>query len=99
VFMRRHLLDVALAHTMLRQPDEALGILARLLVETPEWLRHQRMTSDSFQDALRLGKKRRVTRQQRELAAFFDVAQRTRSVHLVRCLPDKGTRSVSVSTG
>jgi transcriptional regulator with XRE-family HTH domain len=74
VFMRRHLLDVALAHTMLRQPDEALNILARLLVETPEWLRHQRMASDTFQDALQLGKKRRVTRQQRELAVFFDVA-------------------------
>lgn len=72
-FVRRHLLDVAQAHALLRQPDEALGILESLLVETPQWLRHQRMASDTFQDALRLGKKRRVTRQQRDLAAFFDV--------------------------
>lgn len=72
VSMRRHLLDVAQAHALLRQPDEALGILGRLLAETPEWLRHQRMASATYQDALRLGKKHRVTRQQRDLAAFFD---------------------------
>ncbi|OII64271.1 transcriptional regulator [Streptomyces sp. CC53] len=74
VSMRRHLLDVAQAHAMLRQPDQALGILSLLLTETPEWLRHQRMASQTWQDAVRVGKKRRVTTRQRELAEFFDVA-------------------------
>lgn len=69
VFMRRHLLDVAQAHAMLRQRDEALSILEKLCVETPEWLRHQRMATDTFQDVQQLGG--RVTRRQRELAAFF----------------------------
>ncbi|MFF4403472.1 helix-turn-helix domain-containing protein [Streptomyces sp. NPDC001404] len=72
VFMRRHLLDVAQAHTMLRQPDEAISILGSLLAETPEWLRHQRMASETFQDALKVSR-RRVTRAQRELATFFDL--------------------------
>lgn len=70
VFMRRHLLDVAQAHAMLRQRDEALGVLERLCAETPEWLRHQRMATETFQDVQRLGG--RVTRRQRELAVFFD---------------------------
>jgi len=69
VFMRRHLLDVAQAHAMLRQRDEAMGILERLRVETPEWLRHQRMATDTFQDVQQMGG--RVTRRQRDLAEFF----------------------------
>lgn len=69
VFMRRHLLDVAQAHAMLRQRNEAITILAKLRTETPEWLRHQRMATETFQDAQLLGG--RVTKQQRELAAFF----------------------------
>lgn len=69
VFMRRHLLDVAQAHAMLRHPNEAMGILGQLREETPEWLRHQRMATETFQEAQQLGG--RVTRQQRELAAFF----------------------------
>jgi hypothetical protein len=69
VFMRRHLLDVAQAHAMLRQPNEAMGILGQLREETPEWLRHQRMATETFHDAQQLGG--RVTRQRRELAAFF----------------------------
>lgn len=70
VFMRRHLLDVAQAHVMLRQRDEALGVLERLRAETPEWLRHQRMATQTFQEVQQLGG--RLTRRQRELAAFFD---------------------------
>jgi hypothetical protein len=68
--MRRHLLDVAQAHAMLRQRDEATSILERLRVETPEWLRHQRMATATFLDVQQMGG--RVTRRQRELAAFFD---------------------------
>lgn len=70
VFMRRHLLDVAQAHAMLRQRDEAMGILERLRTETPEWLRHQRMATDTFQDVQQMGG--RTSRRQRDLAAFFD---------------------------
>lgn len=69
-FMRRHLLDVAQAHAMLRQRNEALGILERLCAETPEWLRHQRMATDTFHEVQQMGG--RVTRRQRDLAAFFD---------------------------
>lgn len=73
-FERRHLLDVAQAHAMLRQPGEATAILGTLLVNTPEWLRHQRMAAETFGDVLRVGG-RRLTRQQRDLAAFFGVAE------------------------
>ncbi len=69
----RHLLDVARAHVMLRQGDEATGILSSLLDGAPDWLRQQQMAADTFQDVLRLSK-RRITAPQRELAAFFEVA-------------------------
>jgi transcriptional regulator with XRE-family HTH domain len=69
VFMRRHLLDVAQAHAMLRQRDEALVILERLRAETPEWLRHQRMATATFLDVQRMAG--RATARARELAAFF----------------------------
>jgi hypothetical protein len=69
-FMRRHLLDVAQAHAMLRQRDEAMSILERLRTETPEWLRHQRMATDTFLDVQQMGG--RATPRSRELAAFFD---------------------------
>lgn len=71
LFMRRHLLDVAQAHVMLRHPDEATGILGSLLDETPEWLRHQRMAAETFYQVLRRSKRRRLTAKQRELAEFF----------------------------
>ncbi|GHF06367.1 helix-turn-helix domain-containing protein [Streptomyces fumanus] len=71
LFMRRHLLDVAQAHLLTRSPDEATGILWSLMRETPEWLRHQRMAADTFHDALRKSKRRRITSRERELAAFF----------------------------
>lgn len=68
-FMRRHLLDVAQAHAMLGHRDDALAILERLRAETPEWLRHQRMASDTFQQLQQGG---RATARARALAAFFD---------------------------
>ncbi|MER6524707.1 helix-turn-helix transcriptional regulator [Streptomyces sp. NPDC001508] len=71
LFMRRHLLDVAQAHAMLRQPDEATDILWALQDETPEWLRHQRMAADTFHDVLEKSRRRRLTSKQRDLAAFF----------------------------
>ncbi|MEI5099989.1 hypothetical protein RB200_17295 [Streptomyces sp. PmtG] len=71
LFMRRHLLDVAQAHVMLRHPDEATDILWSLWEETPEWLRHQRMARETFHEALGKSKRRRLTTKQRDLAAFF----------------------------
>ncbi|MEO3749161.1 hypothetical protein [Streptomyces sp. B6B3] len=73
-FGRRHLLDVAQAHAMVRQGDEATAILGALLDETPEWLRHQRMATDTFQAALAASRRRQLTSAQRRLARFFDVA-------------------------
>lgn len=68
-FMRRHLLDVAQAHAMLRQRDQALAVLDRLQATTPQWLRHQRMAEDVFTQVQQMGG--RVSRRQRDLAAFF----------------------------
>jgi transcriptional regulator with XRE-family HTH domain len=68
-FMRRHLLDVAQAHAMLRHRSEALDVLDKLHTETPEWLRHQRMAADTFHEVQQQGG--RLTRQQRRLAEFF----------------------------
>jgi hypothetical protein len=71
LFMRRHLLDVAQAHAMLKQTDAATDILWSLMDETPEWLRHQRMAADTFHHVLRKSKRRSLTSKQRDLAAFF----------------------------
>ncbi|OKH95089.1 helix-turn-helix domain-containing protein [Streptomyces uncialis] len=71
LFMRRHLLDVAQAHVMLRHLDEATGVLWSLRNETPEWLRHQRMAADTFRDIIRTSKRARLSPQHRDLAAFF----------------------------
>ncbi|WP_030563380.1 helix-turn-helix domain-containing protein [Streptomyces aureocirculatus] len=71
LFMRRHLLDVAQAHVMLRDGDGATDILWSLWAETPEWLRHQRMAEETFHEALGRSKRRHLTSKQRDLAAFF----------------------------
>jgi transcriptional regulator with XRE-family HTH domain len=68
-FMRRHLLDVAQAHAMLRHRGDALDVLDKLHGETPEWLRHQRMAADTFHEVQRQGG--RLTRRERQLAEFF----------------------------
>lgn len=70
VFMRRHLLDVAQSHVMLRHRDEATSILERLRVETPAWLRHQRMATEIFQQVQQMSG--RVTKRHRALADFFE---------------------------
>lgn len=69
VFLRRHLLDVAQAHAMLRQRDQALTVLDQLRATTPQWLRHQRMAEDVFTQVQQMGG--RVSRRQRDLAVFF----------------------------
>jgi len=70
----RHRLDVAQAHVELRQADETTEVLAALHAQAPEWLRHQQMAADTFERSLRASGRRRLTPQQRELAAFFQVA-------------------------
>lgn len=69
----RHLLDVVRAHTTLRHDDEATGILADLAGRAPDWLRHQQLAVDSFEDLLRT-RTRKLTKQQRQLATFFNAA-------------------------
>lgn len=68
-FMRRHLLDVAQAHAMLRHRDDAMAVLEQLSAQTPEWLRHQRMATDTFHVAQQL--RGRMSGRERRLAAFF----------------------------
>lgn len=70
----RHRLDVAQAHVSLRQGDEATAVLAEMHAQAPEWLRHQRMAAGTFEQSLRVSGRRRLTGQQRQLAAFFGVA-------------------------
>lgn len=67
----RHRLDVAHAHVLLRHADEATDVLSALHGEAPEWLRHQRMAKDSFDQLLKVSGRRKLTVRQRELAAFF----------------------------
>lgn len=70
----RHRLDVAQAHVMLRQPEEATDVLAALHGEAPEWLRHQQMAKATFEQSLKVAGRRKLTGRQRELAAFFGTA-------------------------
>jgi transcriptional regulator with XRE-family HTH domain len=70
--MNRHLLDVVHAHTKMRQTDEATGILWSLTEKAPDWVRQQQLAVDAVEDVLHT-KRRRLTKQQRALAAFFDV--------------------------
>jgi hypothetical protein len=70
----RHRLDVAQAHVMLRQGNEATEVLTALHAQAPEWLRHQRMAKDTFEQSLRASGRRKLTGKQRELAAFFGAA-------------------------
>lgn len=69
----RHLLDLVKAHVMLRHDAEATAILADLAARVPDWLRHQQMAAEAFEDVL-AKQKRKLTEQQRKLAAFFDTA-------------------------
>ncbi|OSZ55485.1 transcriptional regulator, partial [Streptomyces pharetrae CZA14] len=70
----RHRLDVAQAHVLLRQADDATDVLAALHRAAPEWLRHQQMARETFERSLKVSGRRKLTTRQRELAAFFGVA-------------------------
>lgn len=70
----RHRLDVAQAHVMLRQADESTAVLAELHGRAPEWLRHQQMAREMFEQSLKASGRRKLTGKQRELAAFFGTA-------------------------
>ena len=64
---RRHRLDVASAHVMLRQRDEAIGELSELREQAPEWLAQQRTARDVMESLVGQWK-RTIPEQVRELA-------------------------------
>lgn len=67
----RHLLDVASAHTELRQYDEAVSVLKQLQAESGPWLYEQRMARDVLG---RIVKRRRtLTPDMRDLADAIDL--------------------------
>jgi hypothetical protein len=69
----RHLLDVAGAHAALRNYQDATDILSGLRSTAPDWLRHQRRAGDLV-SGLVSARRRRIGRDLRELAAFFELA-------------------------
>jgi transcriptional regulator with XRE-family HTH domain len=64
---RRHRLDVASAHVMLRRRDEAIGVLSELRDQAPEWLAQQRTARDVMESLIGQWK-RTIPAQVRELA-------------------------------
>ncbi|GAA3731458.1 helix-turn-helix domain-containing protein [Salinactinospora qingdaonensis] len=68
----RHCLDIARAHAMRRHGDEATRVLVALRARSPQWLKHQRLAADALRDVLAT-RKRTLTKDQRELAAFLAV--------------------------
>lgn len=64
---RRHKLDVASAHVMLRQRDEAVGVLSELRAQAPEWLAQQRTARDVLESLLPQWK-RTLPQEARDLA-------------------------------
>jgi transcriptional regulator with XRE-family HTH domain len=67
-FAPSHKLDVAAAHTALRQYPEAIGVLTQLRQSRPEWLRQQRYASDILSKIIR--RRRSLTGEIRDLADF-----------------------------
>jgi len=63
-----HKLDVAAAHTALRQYPEAIGVLTQLRQSRPEWLRQQRYAADILHKIIR--RRRSLTGEIRDLADF-----------------------------
>jgi hypothetical protein len=68
-FAPSHRLDVAAAHTALRQYPEAIGVLTQLRQSRPEWLRQQRYASDILSKIIR--RRRSLTGEIRDLAGFL----------------------------
>lgn len=71
--LSRHLLDVAAAHTDLRDYKDATDVLVHLRKNSPEWLRHQRKGKDILLTLLR-SRKRSLSQELRNLADFLDVS-------------------------
>jgi transcriptional regulator with XRE-family HTH domain len=63
---RRHRLDIANAHVMLRRYPEAMGILRQLRAEAPEWLVQQAYARQVVKDILE--QRRSLTIEMRDLA-------------------------------
>lgn len=63
---RRHRLDIANAHVMLRRYPEAMGILRELRAEAPEWLVQQGYARRIVKDILE--QRRSLTQEMRDLA-------------------------------
>lgn len=66
VSRHRHLLDLAYAHTRLRQKDEAARVLSEIHTEAPQWLGYQRYARDILQDVVT--RRRTLTPEMRTLA-------------------------------
>ncbi|MGW2324843.1 helix-turn-helix domain-containing protein [Streptomyces sp. NPDC001700] len=62
----RHRLDVAKAHTMMRQYGEAVGVLTDVHTNAPEWLANQRYARDILGDVVE--RRRTLTPEMRMLA-------------------------------
>ncbi|OAA25201.1 putative transcriptional regulator [Frankia sp. EI5c] len=71
--LSRHLLDVATAHTVLRDYKDATDVLVHLRKNAPEWLRHQRKGKDVLITLLH-SRKRSLNEELRGLADFLDVS-------------------------
>ncbi|MEW1660142.1 helix-turn-helix transcriptional regulator [Streptomyces sp. NPDC093707] len=67
----RHRLDVAKAHTLLRQYTEAVDTLSGIQEQAPEWLTSQRYAQDILADVI--GRRRTLTPQMRDLADALSV--------------------------
>ncbi|MEE4424308.1 helix-turn-helix domain-containing protein [Streptomyces bugieae] len=67
----RHRLDVAKAHTMMRQYGEAVDVLTDVHANAPEWLASQRYAQDILGDVVQ--KRRTLTPRMRELADALSV--------------------------
>ncbi|MDJ1134431.1 hypothetical protein [Streptomyces iconiensis] len=67
----RHRLDVARAHTMLRQYGEAVDVLTDVHGRAPEWLAQQRAARDLMGEVI--ARRRTLTPLMRSLADAIDV--------------------------
>ncbi|WFB09838.1 helix-turn-helix domain-containing protein [Streptomyces sp. LX-29] len=62
----RHRLDVAKAHVKLKQPTEAMAVLAKIHAAAPEWLAEQRYARDIMGDVVK--RRRTLTPEMRMMA-------------------------------
>lgn len=69
----RHLLDVASAHTRLRDYPEALDVITALHADAPEWLPKQREAHEVMRTII--ARRRTLTPQMRQMADFIGVTE------------------------